>query len=159
LRILTSAAQESSMAEARLEVEIGSLKFVGEGSEKWVEQQWEKVLLHASSTAIPPSKTHKPHVISDSPATNKQQTSLAIFLKEKATGTNQIKRFLATAVWLLHSGSKSIKTSDVSKALIDAHQKKLGNAADALNKNVTKGFCVKHEDGFYVTPEGEESLA
>jgi len=150
------------MAEARLEVEIGSLKFVGEGSEKWVEQQWEKVLHHASNLTAASAKEHKTSALpnpSSSSTQVKQLGSLAIFLKEKATGTSQVKRFLATAVWLSRSGMKSIKTSDVSKALIDAHQKKLGNPADVLNKNVSKGFCVKHDDGFYVTPEGEESLA
>ena len=115
------------MADARLEVELGALKFVGEGSEKWVEQQWAKVAEFAQRTPVASIKEVKSSLASHSaeqPRKNKPSGSLAIFLKEKAVGNNQVKRFLATAVWLSDAGLKTLKTSDVSKALVDAHQKK-----------------------------------
>lgn len=147
------------MANARLEVHIGSIKFVGEGSEEWVEQQWLKVLEQAEQLSlVDPKESKAPPVSKTDGIQGKPSTSLANFLIEKSTGASQVKRFLATAIWLSKSGTTTLKTSDVSKALLDARQKKLGNPADVLNQNVTKGFCVKHGDGFYVSPEGESSL-
>jgi hypothetical protein len=50
------------------------------------------------------------------------------------------------------------RTSAVSKALSDNHQKRLGNAAECLNQNISKGFCEKQGGGFYITPEGLKDL-
>lgn len=83
---------------------------------------------------------------------------LAIFLKQKNVSASQNNRFLAAAIWLKLKGQATVRTSDVVKALADAQQQRLGNPADILNQNVRKGFCVKTGDGFYVTPEGEDSL-
>lgn len=49
-------------------------------------------------------------------------------------------------------------TSDVTKALKDSNQTRLGNPSDSLNQNVTKGYCEKDGKEFYVTEEGKNSL-
>ncbi len=147
------------MADAYLEVEMGSLRFKAEGSEKWVEQQWAEITKQAKDPALRALRESKPGAATKAEENGQKfTTSLAKFLIEKSTGASQVKRFLATAVWLSKSGQSTLKTSDVTKALLDARQKKLGNPADVLNQNVAKGFCVKHGEGFYVSPEGEEAL-
>jgi hypothetical protein len=83
---------------------------------------------------------------------------LATFLQAHNASKAQNMRFLATAEWLHRKGSKMLKTSDVSKALVEAHQSRLGNPADSLNKNVSKGYCEKSGSGFYVTEEGRSHL-
>ena len=83
--------------------------------------------------------------------------TLAAFLK-KSNADNQTKRFLATADWLHQKGTDPIKTSDVSKALSDNHQRKLGNPAQCRNQNVKAGYCEKKGSGFYVTDEGRATL-
>lgn len=88
----------------------------------------------------------------------KKVGSLASFLKAKNATISQVNRFLATAAWLSLKGSTTIKTAEVSKALKDNQQKKLGNPADTLNQNVNKGFCEKDGEGFFITPEGWEEL-
>jgi hypothetical protein len=86
--------------------------------------------------------------------------SLAAYIKAKKGDSNQITRFLATASWL--SGRDPVApltASAVAKALLDHHQKRLANPADALNKNVAKGHAEKRKDGsFFITPEGLEAL-
>ena len=84
--------------------------------------------------------------------------TLATFLREKNASTIQNKKFLATAVWLEAKGNSRITTSDVTKALKDNSQKRLGNASDCLNQNVKQGYCEKDGKDFYVTQEGKESL-
>jgi hypothetical protein len=149
------------MAEAHLEIEIGAAKFTAEGSATWVDAKYDAFisqlkevgsLVIRSSHEKAPSQKKVGDVVQD-------VGPLAIFLKERNVGANQNKRFLATAVWLKRQGRTILQTAEVAKALSDAQQQRLGNPADILNQNVKKGFCVKTGDGFYVTPEGEESLA
>jgi hypothetical protein len=85
-------------------------------------------------------------------------TSLSTYIKEKGGESSQVDRFLITADWLRRRGNTKLVTSAVTKALTDNHQKRLSNPADALNKNVGKGFCEKTKDGFYITPEGLKKL-
>jgi len=84
--------------------------------------------------------------------------SLAAYLSAQQAGTNQVKRFLATADWLRRKGVPALSTAAVSKALKDNHQSKLGNPSDCLNQNVAKGFAEKDGKDFYITPEGLKSL-
>ena len=84
--------------------------------------------------------------------------SLASYLSAQQAGTNQVKRFLATADWLRRKGVPALSTSAVSKALKDNHQARLGNPSDCLNQNVAKGFAEKDGKDFYITPEGLKSL-
>jgi hypothetical protein len=84
--------------------------------------------------------------------------SLASYLSAQQAGTNQVKRFLATADWLRRKGASALSTAAVSKTLKENHQAKLGNPSDCLNQNVAKGFAEKDGKDFYITPEGLKSL-
>jgi len=84
--------------------------------------------------------------------------TLPAFLQEKNATSRQVKKFLATAVWLEAKGQSRLTTGDVSKALNDANQKRLGNPAECLNQNVAKGYCEKDGKQFFVTDDGKSSL-
>jgi len=51
-----------------------------------------------------------------------------------------------------------LTTGDVSKALKDSNQSRLGNPSQCLNDNVSKGYCEKDGKQFFVTQEGKVSL-
>jgi hypothetical protein len=94
--------------------------------------------------------TAKTHVVSG---------PLATHLKAMGATTNQVSKFLATAIWLHDKGTAKLSTSDVTKALKDSSQSRLTNPAECLNKNVAKGYCEKDGKQFYVTEEGRNSKA
>jgi hypothetical protein len=150
------------MADAKIEMKVGSVSFSGEGEATWLSQQLDKVLEKlpnlakvASTDANNGSKT---------PANglgNSAQPSggtLAGFLKTKSATDNQTRKFLAAAIWLHDSGKSSLSTKEVTKALNDAKQSKLTNPAQCLNSNVSQGFCEKDGTGFYVTSEGRTEI-
>jgi hypothetical protein len=80
------------------------------------------------------------------------------FLKEKNADKNQVKKFLATAVYMHSQGGEKFSTPMVSKALKAAHIEKLINASDCLNKNEKKEFCIKDEKEFILTEAGIRSI-
>jgi len=80
------------------------------------------------------------------------------FLKEKNADKNQVKKFLATAVYLHSQGMEKFSTPVVSKSLKAAHIEKLINASDCLNKNEKKGFCIKDDKEFILTESGIRSI-
>jgi hypothetical protein len=156
------------MAEAKIEIKVGAFSFTGEGTEKWLSGELDKLLTKlpelveialpedgggedagagAGAAAAAAKKTGK-------------LGSLPNFLKDKNATTNQVKKFLATAVWLHDTtGKDRITTGDVTKALKNASQNKLTNPSDALNQNVGKGHAEKDGDsGFFVTEPGRTSL-
>jgi hypothetical protein len=146
------------VAEAKIEFKIGTISFLGQGEEKWVSEQLDKVF-----TKIPELAKVAPveNVGADKGSTNSKSATgtLASFLKEKNATTNQIKKFLATATWLHDREKKDrLSTSDVTTALSSNSQSRLGNAADCLNKNVGKGFCEKDGKQFFVTDDGRADL-
>ena len=147
------------MADAKIHIKLEGLEFSGEGEEKWVATQLDKVLAQASdllrlSFAGGTGKEGG----GDDILSLKTDEPLATFLKSKRVGTNQIKRFLATAIWLSGKGNQNLSTGDVTKALRDNHQPRLTNPSDALNKNIGKGFCEKVGRQFFVTPSGFASM-
>jgi hypothetical protein len=84
---------------------------------------------------------------------------LSAFLKDKNATSNQVKKFLATAVWLHDStGKDRITTAEVRAALKNANQGKLTNPAGCLNQNVGKGHAEKDGGSFFVTEPGRTSL-
>lgn len=148
------------MSQAKVEIKLGTLSFSGEGDSTWLAQQLDKLLAKAPELA-----RQLPHVRDDGggkrhggQAERAANGTLAGFLKAKNATKNQVKKFLATASWLQSGGKSMLTTSDVTKALRDSRQSKLGNAADCLNKNVAKGHCEKDGDGFFVTDDGTASL-
>lgn len=83
---------------------------------------------------------------------------LMSFLKSKNSDKNQVKKFLATAVYMHAHGTEKFSTPLVSKALKAARIEKLLNASDCLNKNEKKGFCIKDGKDFILTEEGIRSI-
>jgi hypothetical protein len=83
---------------------------------------------------------------------------LLSFLKEKNADKNQVKKFLAAAVYLHAQGEERFSTPLVSKSLKEASIEKLINASDCLNKNEKKGFCIKDGKDFILTEEGIRSI-
>ncbi len=150
------------MPDAKINISIGTLTFQAEGEQNWVGEQLDKLFANAKSlsSAVPAAKPapdapeHTP--IDSDPDIAKKP--LATFLKEKSATIKQVQKFLATAVWLESKGNARISTGDVSKALKDSNQSRVGNPAECLNQNVKKGFCEKDGDKFFVTTEGKNSL-
>lgn len=147
--------------QGKAEIKIGNITFQGEGDQQWLGEQLTKVIEAAAATgqvqtvseaATPPGEIATPAAI------NNTNISLAAYLKQKGGDNKQVLRFLATAAWLFRRGERSLTTGTVAKALTDNHQKKLANASDCLNQNVSKGYCEKTKEGFFITPEGWESL-
>ena len=108
-----------------------------------------------AKVVVPQENAHAPANFSSSEIAKK---SLAIFLKEKNATSVQTVRFLATSAWLEAKGSKRLSAKDVSQALKDANQARLGNPADCLAKNIQKGYCEKDGKQYFVTEEGKQSL-
>jgi hypothetical protein len=151
------------MTEAKIEFKLGSIEFSGEGEKAWISEQLDKILQQApsllslapiSSPAVANAGSHAPMQADPAIATQ----PLATFLKEKNATKTQVKKFLATAVWLEAKGKKRLTTAEVTQALRDSNQSKLNNAADCLNQNVAKGLCEKDGGQFFVTTDGKSSL-
>jgi len=149
------------MAEAKIEVKIGSVSFSGEGSEKWLGEQLQTIIQEAPKlSALAPAAASAGNSDTQPPSGPAAKTtqSLASHLTAKQVGDNQVKRFLVAADWLRLRGEANLTTAAVTKALSDNHQAKLSNPAQCLNGNTTKGFTEKTGKGFYITPEGLKSL-
>ncbi len=149
------------MGTAKISFKLGKIDFTGEGEEKWVAAQLDKILEKVSNSLSNSGGTSDGDgdaEATDSPAIDANVGSLASYLQKKSIGKSAVKRFLATAAWLAKKGNKKPKAGEVGKAITDNHQAKLANPADCLNKNVSKGFCEKIGSQFYVTPEGFKSL-
>jgi len=151
------------MPEAKVEVKIGSFSFCGEGDEKWVATQLDKVLDRAPGilTIVPPEPTRNANGGGSGGGGSSRSKSagpLAAFLKSAKVGGNQTKLYLATAEWLHLQGKDHLRTADVTKAISDNKQGKLGNPAQCLVNNVSAGYCVREGKDFYVSPQGRQSL-
>jgi hypothetical protein len=156
------------MAEARIELKVGAVSFSGEGTEKWVSSELDKVIaklpeLAAITPAEPRSNGSEPSVNDNGPALTAKKSkggTLAAFLKDKKATTNQTRKFLAAALWLQDGGKDMLTTQDVTKALGDAKQGALTNPSQCLANNVSQGFCDKNgKKQFYVTDDGRAELA
>lgn len=154
------------MSEARIEFTIGSISFIGEGEQDWVAAQLDKILdrspelvkLTPKRQVAEPTSTNLPPHPPMQPDNEIAQKTLPSFLNEKNATKSQIKKFLATAVWLEAKGQSRLSTNNVSQALRESNQSRLSNASDCLAKNVAKGYCEKDGKEFFVTQEGKDSL-
>jgi hypothetical protein len=148
------------MSQVKIQIKVGDVEFSGEGEQGWVSTQLERVLKAGAAMGDAKrndsSSSTRGHNDNQSTAAGSQ--TLASFLRDKNASTNQVKKFLATALWLHARGKKRLNTADVTRALKDSNQTRLGNPADCLNKNVAKGHCEKDGKDFFVTAEGEASL-
>jgi hypothetical protein len=150
------------MDNAKIEIKIGEIQFIGEGNSNWLEKQLDKILNKAESLSklsqnirVKSDTGLNPSSELDSEISNQ---TLVSFLKSKDASSTNNKKFLATAIWLESKGKSKLKTSDVTAALRDSKQTKLGNATECLNQNTSKGFCEKDGDTFFVTEEGRNFL-
>lgn len=151
------------MSESKIEIKIGQITFSGQGEPEWVAKQLDKILSQAEKLIqlVPLAEDSGSGDGGQRPMgrdTAIAKKTLPAFLQEKNATRNQVKKFLAAAVWLEAKGQNRLTTADVTKALKDANQTRLGNPADCLNKNVNKGHCEKDGKQFFVTDDGKNSL-
>jgi hypothetical protein len=159
---LRQQPKENAMCPSSLNLSYGSVSFAAEGDENWLSTQLDKVLgaADALGRAAPSPLAVKSAGASADNSNGSQAitATLASHLKAKGGEVSQVMRFLATADWLRLRSSAKLNTSAVAKALSENRQKRLGNPADCLNKNVAKGFCEKSGDDFFITPDGLKAL-
>jgi hypothetical protein len=151
------------MSEAKIEIKIGQIQFSGEGDQDWLAKQFDKIIAQAEKLIhlAPQAEEYQGDRGEDTPMkpdSGIAKKTLPAFLREKAATKNQVKKFLATAVWLEAKGQKRVRTKDVASAIKGANQSQLGNPAECLRQNVNKGHCEKDGKQFYVTDEGKKSL-
>lgn len=150
------------MSQAKIELTLGALSFSGEAEQEWLGQQLDKVLEAAPRLAKiqpPVANAAASLAVSGTGASDGQFTdTLASYVKAKGGETSQVQRFLLTADWLRRRGNTDLTTAAVTKALKDNQQKRLGNTADCLNQNVSKGYCEKKGNSFFITPDGLKTL-
>lgn len=161
------------MTESKIQIKVGIVEFSGEGSQDWLAEQLDKILIKvpdllrielSNNGNVNDPKEVQANTDSlgkGNTETNNGLTStnLVSFLKEKNAVTNQVKKFLATAAFLQLKGKNRIVTSDVTEALKNSNQSKLSNASDCLLQNIRKGFCEKDSGReFFVTSNGLSEL-
>ena len=145
------------MTAAKIHFKVGSIEFQGEGEQKWLSSELAALIKALPDLAVVAGQVPTQTDAKTSTGSGRAKgtvTSLAKHIANAKAGSNQIARFLATAVWLHNKGSNKIATTDVRKALSDNNQKRLSNPADCLNKLVGKGHCEKEGNKFFVTDEG-----
>ena len=176
------------MAESKIDFSFENFHFACEGEQDWVEYQLNQMLNRIQglnkSELFAKFENGKPVSGQDGidqklPQTLKKENirrgrklkgadtsdvpdnqgdPLLSFLRDKNAEKNQVKKFLATAVFLHSQGVEKFSTPMVSKLLKSAHIEKLINASDCLNKNEKKGFCIKDEKEFILTDSGIRSI-
>ena len=146
------------MADSKIEVTIGAVSFAAEGEQQWVTAQLDKVLEQARSipTAAAPARSGGPAAAAT--GTPAAVGTLASAVTSGGGTANQVRRFLATAVWLHDKGASRLTTAAVASALKANNQKKLGNPADCLGQLVGKGHAERDGKEFFVTDDGRAAL-
>ena len=168
------------MADSKIELTLGSFRFSCEGEKEWVEVQLGNILDRAPSLlslggevattsageeveevaaeVVRPvaRRGRKPREVKAKKPVSSDP--LVAYLKEKKADNNQVRKFLATAVYLHSQGTQKFSTPMISKKLKAAGIPKLSNASDCLNKNVKKGFCIKEDKEFVLTNEGIQAI-
>ena len=150
--------QQHEARQGKIQLSIGNVSFTGEGDQDWLDAQITKLIQAAGSGQLESHVEDKPADPSSESPKSRAVGSLATYLKEKSAEAVQVRKFLATAGWLHLRGENPLSTRAVTTSLRQYHQKRLGNAADCLNKNVAQGYCEKDGNGFFVTEEGWQSL-
>jgi len=166
------------MANSKIELSLGTFSFICEGEKEWVESQLRLILdkspVLLNLTEGVGEATQKAEEVQEEikpapkrrgrkPQSEVQAYSVAVdplvdYLKEKKADNNQVKKFLATAVYLHSQGTERFSTPMISRKLKAAGIPKLANASDCLNKNAKKGFVIKEDKEFVLTEEGIKSI-
>jgi hypothetical protein len=155
------------MANAKIDLTLGSITFSGEGEETWISDQLDKIIEKApdlikivlQTQATPQPATAGSGQASQLPDATISSQPLPNFLRAKDASSPAAKKFLATAIWLHAKGTTRISTGDVTKALRDSMQTRLPNPSQSLSKNVAKGFIERDGSQFFVTDPGRASLS
>jgi len=128
--------------------------------EKQPKIKVEKVPKENSEQAERPMvKSAKKKIAKSNLVTEPVDSPLLQFITGKKALKNQVRKFLATAVFLAKSNNVSrLTTPMISKALKSYGIEKLQNASDCLNKNEKKGYCVKDGKEFIISENGYLSL-
>lgn len=148
------------MAEAKIEIKVGGVSFVGEGNENWVGAQLDKMFKHLPDLVkVAPASVDIGGQNKGGGGGAKATGTLASFLSSKKGTASQVRKFLATSLWLQDGGNEHLTTNSVTKALDDNKQGKLANASACLADNVKRGFCEKRgKREFYVTDDGRTEI-
>lgn len=165
------------MADSKIDFSYDNLHFSCEGEKDWVENQLNQVLNRipglnkpilvakteeAAETSIPEKikkpRGRRPKTAEESAEQETSTDPLTEFLKEKKADKNQVRKFLAVAVYLHAHGVEKFSTPLISKTLKNAGIEKLINASDCLNKNEKKGFCIKEDKEFILTDLGIRAI-
>ena len=156
------------MSNSKIEIKVGIVKFSGEGEQKWLSEQLDKILekipellkleLRVPSNPADPIVTSKSTPKAPKKAGSVSKQSLSTFLKEKKP-TSKPDLFLATAIWIHDNQDKTrIQQKDINVELKKSSQVPILNLTQEFNRNVKKGYCVKDANSFYVTPEGQSQF-
>jgi hypothetical protein len=167
------------MANSKIELSLGTFNFSCEGDKEWVEAQLQLILDKSpeilklsggqgvatnQDVVVQDEENHIPEKRRGRKPQSGRETStftddpLIDYLKEKKADNNQVKKFLATAVFLHSQGGERFSTPIISKKLKSANIPKLANASDCLNKNARKGFVIKEDKEFVITEEGIKAI-
>ncbi len=112
-----------------------------------------------SEKSVAKVKEAKKKIAAVKPAAEQIDSPLSQFIVEKKVANNQVRKFLATAVFLAKSNNVSkLSTTMISRALKSYGIEKLQNASDCLNKNEKKGYCIKEGKEFIITENGYLSI-
>jgi hypothetical protein len=143
---------------ASIRIRVGSIEFVGDGSEEWVEEQYSRFLEDLPRfTSAAPDPGHNADSASEHSSGKGASSSLPPlpkYLEEKGAHSSQAKKFLVTAAWLQRRGKTRLAPRDVSAALREASQSKLANPSESLRQNIRTGRCERDGADFYVTEVG-----
>ena len=141
------------MEHSKMEIKIGEISFHGEGEEKWLTEQLDKILQKADEL-IALGRKAVPQPIGPAIVETDSAINTAMPLPKALTGVSKdVDRFLAAALWLQKNGKAELVTQDVTKALSEAKQSPIGNSSQALSYNIRKGHCAKKGKKFYVIEE------
>src|SRR6266403_6229306 len=96
------------MAEAKIEIKVGGVSFSGEGTEKWLSEQLDKLIEKIPQLSKVPVPKHDDTGGTSTgagtgagAATSQKITgTLAAFSNAKSATTNQVRKFLAASIWL-----------------------------------------------------------
>jgi hypothetical protein len=104
-------------------------------------------------------KQEKKSAIKAKPIGQPVDSPLLQYITDKKVLNNQVRKFLATAVFLARNNNVSrLSTPMITKALKSYGIEKLQNASDCLNKNEKKGYCLKEGKEFIITENGYLSI-
>lgn len=142
----------------KIRLQIGDLHFAGEGDQEWLSTQLSFFLQKAVQPPSSQNTTSQSSQFSTPLQGAGTDESLASFLRTTGSDTKQVQRFFAAAAWLARRGTSPLTSGLVAKTLQENQQKRVSNPSDCLNKNVSKGYCEKTSDGFFVTNDGRRAL-